>query len=293
MKTGHALRIVIVVVLVLTAAAVAAWRVAAQGRRDAAQQAAATRHLSERQALGAHELLSCAEVAATRPLVLLALGQSNAGNHGQAPGADPVTLVHAGRCVRVRDPLPGATGQGGSVWSRLPAALRAQGLERPVVLAVLGVDASPIAAWADEGAPIAAALNETLQGLRHAGLAPTAVLWHQGEADGRLGTPAHIYDAALRRLAATIRLAGVTAPILVARTTICRSAASDAVRSAIRSAATEVPQLRLGPDLDTLLVDTDRFDGCHLSTAGLDRAAQAWATTIASELSSAPAPRQP
>lgn len=64
--------------------------------------------------IGKHTEVPCVEVAATQPLVLLALGQSNAGNHGALPShaAESVTLIAEGKCIRATDPLPGGTGQG-------------------------------------------------------------------------------------------------------------------------------------------------------------------------------------
>ena len=36
-------------------------------------------------------------------------------------------------------------------------------------------------------------------------------------------------------------------------------------------------RFKVGPDTDALTNIIMRFDGCHFSTAGLDRAAQLWA----------------
>ena len=65
--------------------------------------------------IGNRTELPCAEVAATHPLVLLALGQSNAGNHGALPSraAEPVTLLRKENASKPPIPLPGGTGQGG------------------------------------------------------------------------------------------------------------------------------------------------------------------------------------
>ena len=52
------------------------------------------------------------------PVVLLVAGQSNAANHGQPrgrAGADSFALSSEG-LFRLEDPLPGASGPGGSPW---------------------------------------------------------------------------------------------------------------------------------------------------------------------------------
>ena len=75
----------------------------------------------------------CEAIAQAKPLVLLVLGQSNAANQGEAgPVAPPpVTVItDAGDCLRSTDPLPGGTGNGASIWSRLPAALGNAGIRR-------------------------------------------------------------------------------------------------------------------------------------------------------------------
>ena len=225
----------------------------------------------------------CADLAAQRPLVLLALGQSNAGNHGTAsryPVPVPV-IVASGTCHRSLEPLPGGTGAGSSVWARLPAALRAEGISRPVVLAVLAVDASSSAEWAAPGGPLGAQLDALAAAMLAQGLPPAYVLWHQGEADARSGTPPEAYARALRTLADRLKASGVVAPWLVALSTVCRSPASEPLRQALRTLTASDTAFVLGPDTDTLAAERFRSDGCHFSGAGLDEAARLWARALA------------
>jgi hypothetical protein len=37
---------------------------------------------------------------------------------------------------------------------------------------------------------------------------------------------------------------------------------------------------RNGPDSDLIISDTDRYDGCHLTSLGLDRFAEAWVEAL-------------
>lgn len=238
--------------------------------------------LDERVHPGDEPVLDCAQVAAQRPLVLLALGQSNAGNHGATDAAarPPIVLFAQGRCLLARDPLPGATGHGGSIWSRLPAELAAAGLARPVVISVLAIDASRLDDWVRTDGPLRPALAEVAQALEHAGLPAQLVLWQQGEADAREGTSTAALAQALALLADLLQQAGVRAPVLLARSTVCRSAPSAPVRQALDLAAASVARLRLGPDTDTLDGPALRSDGCHFSAPGLGAAARLWARRI-------------
>lgn len=232
--------------------------------------------------LTAEPRLSCAQVAAARPLVLLALGQSNAANHGPPPavGHEPIPLIIDGQCVQATDPLPGGSGRGGSIWQRLPAALRQPGGSPAVVVSVLAVDATSIDEWTRANSALRQRLVERIASLRALHLAPDAILWQQGEADVRAGTSASDYGERLDRLAAIVHDAGSRAPIFVARSTLCRSPPDPAIRAAIVTKAAADPRFRLGPDTDTLAGPAFRHDGCHLSDAGLDGAARLWAATL-------------
>lgn len=233
-----------------------------------------------------HREISCAEVAASHPLVLLALGQSNAGNHGSPPShaREPLTLIAEGKCIKASDPLPGGTGTGGSIWQRLPAELAMQKYPQPVVLSVIAVDATTIDDWTDPLSPLGKRLNAHVASMRRLGLAPALALWQQGEADARIGTGANGYASGLSRLATALSEAGATAPIILARSTVCRSAPNTLIRSAIESIATSDRRFRLGPDTDTLSSGTFR-NGCHLTSDGLDSAAKLWAAAIIGQAS--------
>ena len=74
--------------------------------------------------------------------------------------------------------------------------------------------------------------------------------------------------------------AGSSAPIVLARSTICGSAQGDAIRQAIEEKVASDRRFRLGPDTDTLSGEMLR-NGCHLSSEGLDSVAKMWTTSIA------------
>lgn len=228
--------------------------------------------------------VDCRSFTQAKPLVVLALGQSNAANHGPNPTGPAIPAVrvwHEGRCGWMQEPLAGATGRGANLWARVPSALAAVGLQRPVVIAVLAVDSTLAADWTDQGSPLRQRLQQTASGIKAAGLQPDLVLWQQGEADAHQQTAAHRYVEQLRALAAQLAQEGVHAPILLARSTVCRSGPNARLAQAIRDLIESDARFAAGPDTDSLTAPWARRDGCHFSSAGLDAAAQMWSEVIA------------
>lgn len=231
---------------------------------------------------GAQQRVSCASIAAQRPVVVLAIGQSNAANHGvlASGGAQQVALVAEGQCILAADPLPGGTGRGASIWQRVPQYFSRLEPHTPLLMAVIGVDATSIEDWVGENSPLGSRLENQVKSMAALGLLPNLILWQQGGADARLGTTAAAYSAGLDKLLKILDQAGSNAPIVMARSTVCRSSPYTAVRYAVEAKAANNPRFRLGPDTDTLLGTGLRPDGCHFSAQGLERAAQLWADTI-------------
>lgn len=216
--------------------------------------------------------------------VALTFGQSNAANsvRGRHSAGPAVTWFHAGRCYAAADPLPGATGTGGSVWSRLGDRLIASGRYRQVVFAGIAENGSEIARWAP-GGDLHARLLDSLDTLRDAGLPPTHLLWHQGEQDMRLATdPAH-YRERFDALVTSLREHGVAAPVFVAQATYCGGEDSAALREVQRALVSPARGVFAGPDTDVLRGPPLRHDDCHFAAAGADRHADLWRDALLAE----------
>lgn len=267
-------------VLGLTGAVLVA---AFEWRRQAHADDNLRQRVSHRVVAGTGTRIACATLLQQQPVVLLVLGQSNAGNHGTSASAGAAVAVIGddGACYHSGDPLPGATGIGASIWSRLPAALAAAGVARPAVFAVLAVDASSVQEWTQARSPLPALLKATVQRAMGLNLAPTLVLWQQGESDALLGTAAGNYQQGLATLATRLQAVGVAAPIVLARSTVCRNTPSATLRAAIGQLVASDSRFRLGPDTDDLVGATERSDGCHFGDSGLQAAAERWASSIA------------
>jgi hypothetical protein len=244
---------------------------------------------------GGRTEVPCPLLLQPRTAVLLAFGQSNAANEGEAPyqpgeGVYNFNLFD-GRCYVARDPLLGATGTGGSPWSRLGDKLIAAGMFERVLIVPIAVGASTVADWTPEGIHHARLLDAQRALAAH-GLRIMHALWHQGEADA-LHTTREEYVARFRRLLDAMRAAGIDAPVYVAVASICRNRGSDAIRAAQREIAATLENVRPGPNTDALDRFVWRFDLCHFSTEGLDRHAELWLEALrssGSELRPAPSP---
>lgn len=238
--------------------------------------------------------LDCRALRDSQPLVLLVLGQSNAGNHGEladGPGLPPAEILHMvvpDGCIAAGDPLPGATGRSGSIWTRLPASLRAHGVNHPLVLGLLALDGLQAQAWGEPGSPVQQRLLSLVRTMRDQGLPPRFVLWQQGESDARLGTPTRDWQDSLRRIADLLDDQGVHAPMLLARSTVCGAAADDALGAAATALPAADRRFRVGANTDALTGPTVRHDGCHFTASGLTAAADRWAERLAAELGAPP-----
>lgn len=232
--------------------------------------------------------ISCAGLRAERPLLVLVMGQSNAGNHG---GIDPATaavkpirVMHDGRCYLSQAPLPGATGAGASLWPLLEQELAARAgpawLQRPRVYALIAVESTRIAEWSGDGTPTNKVWRSQLAKLRADGWQPELVLWQQGEADAKAGTSAASYVDAFLKFRGALRDGGLgTAPWVAARSGYCDGADTAAMHQGWQTLGAQPVGFLPGPDTDSLQ-GPDRLDPCHFSADGLRHAARLWADAL-------------
>ncbi len=160
--------------------------------------------------------VDCAAYTHTNSAVLMTFGQSNSANAGQdryIPQRDVANFnIHDGKCYRAEDPLLGPDGTGGSVWGVLGDKLIDGGHYESVLVVPFGIGGSSIAQWQEAG-PFHEIFAHALTTVREAGVKPTHVLWHQGEADAVSGTAEDDYIAMFQQLVTKLRGEGVDAPI--------------------------------------------------------------------------------
>lgn len=91
------------------------------------------------------------------------------------------------------------------------------------------------------------------------------------------------YQEIFLAMLASIRSEGVDAPIYVSVATRCHQRGpNEVVRQAQRELVESARNIHAGPDTDTL-GRRYRYDGCHFSTAGLERFAELWLRALRPE----------
>ncbi len=222
-----------------------------------------------------------------RTAVVLAIGQSNVGNFGAARFATAhgarVVNYFEGACWIARSPLYGADHTFGEPLTPLADRLIDIGAADRVVLIVAAIGGRPIADFAR--GPMRPMLAATIAALAPR-YEPTAIIWHQGETDLALATPAQDYSRDFDAIVAQLRAPWPKTPILVSVTTKCLPMvpgwrADNAVAQAQRDLVDPARRIFAGVDTDALLADSDRSDACHMSKSGQLKFAAAYAERIA------------
>lgn len=215
-------------------------------------------------------------VRSKRTMVALVFGQSNAANSGETRyrPRQSVYNFYRGKLYLARDPLLGATGRGGSVWTRLGDKLIDRMAYESVVFVPLGVGATSITRWT-VGGDLHEKVLRAVREVKGKGLTITHLLWHQGESDvGRTSTQA--YKRMFQDMVLSIREQGVDAPVYVSLATRCHTQKPDeTIRRAQRELVSSPRRIYAGPDTDTLGLRY-RYDRCHFSAEGLERFAELW-----------------
>ncbi len=220
-------------------------------------------------------------LSSKKVMVVLAFGQSNSANFGETkyrPQHESYSY-YRGKLYRAEDPLPGADGDRGSVWTRLADMVIESGMYEKVVLVTIGIGATSAGCWAE--GECGRYLEETLRDLAAHNIRFTHILWHQGEQDNLQCTGHAEYTAQMNRLLALIRGYGQDAPMYVSLASyqphnFSRSFVSEEVRQGQADFINTNSGVLLGPDTDTLVSNRDRYDGVHFSDEGLDLFAGLW-----------------
>lgn len=220
-------------------------------------------------------------------MIALTFGQSNAANNGQVAYTAHHTSVlnyYKGKLYTAKDPLFGATGTGGSVWSHLGDMLVDSGVYDKVIFVPIAVGGSAIGRWTN--GDCAGRLQEALNYLDSQHIKLTHIFWHQGETDNLLNTTETTYKKSLDTIINIIRLHRQNAPVYISIASyhpfaVAKQLGVDPViRNAQIDFINEHKNVLLGPDTDKLIYAIDRCDGVHFSDFGMKRFAQLWFSAI-------------
>lgn len=248
--------------------------------------------------------------------VFLLIGQSDAGFYGNTAlttaAANAYFFDMGGTFYTCADPVPGWTippgsGTGGSIWSRL-ATSYAAGATKPwgrLIFVLAPVYGSRSLSWTPGQANYNPKALGSYSAMVGRGWTPTAYLWSNGASDaidmaaGTTAAGAHLTN--VQAMVTGIRSAGITTPILGARTAICRldpatgaglgadyDSAGAALRLARMTAEAQInseqtwlagnlsgQQFYAGADTDRI-GGSHRWDNCHLDDFGQWVAAELW-----------------
>ncbi len=215
----------------------------------------------------------------TSALVIAALGQSNAGNHieGRIRRSNDLDayVFFRGKCYLAEDPLPGSSGDDGSLWTLLAQRL-SRDRQQPVVIVPGGLAGSVAADWTDPSLPFIASVVRRLKDASSTGLPIDIILWLQGESDSEKGTPGDVYRAQLAEVIAGLGVSVDNASLskpqwIVFRATRCGGDATvdEGIRAAQTGLADQSAGIFAGPDTDALAAPFRR-DGCHFNASGRD-----------------------
>lgn len=208
--------------------------------------------------------------------VFVVAGQSNAANHGEVPlraQDDRVAAYGDGAWRPAYDPLPGASGFGGSPWSHLGDLLVRQ-LQVPIGFASVAVGGTDSAFWLP-GAEGYELLVRVVRELGAEGF--RSVLWHQGETDTAAGTTPQQYHDNLCTIIRQLREdAGCSAPWMVAGVSFRPDGQGQPHPMAGQQMLWREGMALEGPYTDDMLGDVFRYDLLHFSEYGLRAHAERW-----------------
>lgn len=215
--------------------------------------------------------------------VFLTFGQSNSANHGATPftPTQAVYNYYKGLIFPLSDPLIGATGEGGSAWSRMAEYWIQQEKSSSVLIVPIGFGGSAIHEWTPQGRWYSR-LTTTLEQLKADKITPDYILWHQGETDNILGTDQETYISHFESIRDVIRSYGFNAPIYIALASYhpymvaAHEGNSPVIRNAQKMLIKKYPDIYEGPDTDKFNQLYQRHDGVHFSEPGLELHAKAW-----------------
>lgn len=230
----------------------------------------------------AQKPVNCSAIPNKNRWVILVIGQSNAANHGESmylPHLSSIYSYYSGQCYLASNPMPGASGAGGSFMPLLGKLLLDRAIADSVLFIPMAIESTSVADWtynpilSNKIAQAAADLN-----LR--GIAITHLLWQQGEKDAANGMLGKEYEDHFLSFLGRFRKEGISAPVYIAKASYCFGKHNAEIHNAQVGLPSKAPGLRPGPDADLLDSPEMRIESCHFSAIGLTRLAEMWADAL-------------
>lgn len=233
--------------------------------------------------------LDLKELKGDSTMVILALGQSNAANSvdGYYKVRNNVLNYYDGKLYKAEEPLIGASGDGGCVWTVLSDMMIDSGWCKKVIIITIAQGGSAVDRWANGDLNIN--LKNTLNDLKSHQITPTYVVWHQGESDN--GYPHQNYKKDLTKVLIDIRSAGFNCPFFCSVATYSigflekEPLGLDYELQAIqRDFIKTNANVLEGPFTDSLIYAFQRHDTQHFSYYGNQQYAKLWYNALKNHL---------
>lgn len=225
-----------------------------------------------------------AEIASgDRVMICFTFGQSNAGNYGMGRYTTrnkEIYNYYKGDLYKAREPLLGPDGGGSSVWTRVADMLIDSGFYKKIIIVPCAIGQTPVKCWAEGDCK--EKLEATLNYMAGDNLKPTHIFWQQGETDNVDQTTKEQYKESLTKVIQIFRDKQITAPFFTSITSYFpynnnNPFGMDAgITSAQMELTRELPNVKQGPDTDSLNLAYYRTEAVHFTEKGLDRLAYEW-----------------
>lgn len=225
--------------------------------------------------------LELKELKTDSTIILFALGQSNAANSAGEyyKVKHNVLNYYEGNLYKAEEPLIGASGDGGCVWTVLADMMIDSGWCKKVIIITIAQDGSKVERWANGDLNIK--LKNTLADLNAHQIQPTFVVWHQGESDN--GYSHNDYKRDLTKVVEDIKAAKITAPFFCSVATYSvgflekeRLGIDYELQSIQRDFIKTTSNVLEGPFTDSLIYAFQRHDTQHFSAYGNKQYAKLW-----------------
>lgn len=242
------------------------------------------------------EEVPAADILGDKTLVAFVFGQSNVANSVDTPYTphNKVYNYYDGKIYKARDPLLGASGEFGSVWTRFADKLIDQHIYDKVLLINIARQGSSILNWGADG-KLSPILDKTLEQLKKDNIKITHMFFHQGEADSYFQMDYSDYKFMLSKIFQHVRsLTNDSIPIVVAQVSLitdpechnpsfllCYRTSPDIIKAQINIADPK-KNIFQGPNTDIIVPYTMRYppDRIHFSEEGANNFAAALVDTV-------------
>ena len=207
-------------------------------------------------------------------IVIVTGGQSNAANtnsvRSETKSGDGVFDFFDGRCFVSSDPVPGASGDNGSLWPLLGLWI-AGSTSRPVVMLHGAIGGTQVEDWLDRRSGYLESLTNRIMYLRSFGFEPDLVIWHQGETDAAVVSDMGYLKENFTELMKALHLAAPKGSIYLFQASKCLGMGREnGIRQFTLTQALVADELDFvirGLNTDSLGNDL-RWDTCHFNAAG-------------------------